>query len=120
MPIITTDVVTVLRVDSTQGVRVQVNFADPVTGEDKGTYGYEWATPEEFEAFLNEGESEERVMLGLLRTALSANYDADAKVVDEVALAGKAFSVDSKPVLSEAVALVDVGAVEVGVVELKP
>lgn len=113
MPVLQTDTVTILQVDSRKGVRVQVNFTDPGTGEDKGTFGYEWATPEEFEAFLNEGESEERVMLGLLRTALAANYDAGAKLVDEVALAGKAFTVDSKPVLAEAVAMVDVGAAEI-------
>lgn len=96
------DTVTVLKIDSTKnGVLVEVNFSDAV--EDKGTFGFEWPSFEEFEAFLNDSENEERTMLSLIRSALAPKYDINKKVVDDAALLGKAFSIDQNPVVSEVV-----------------
>lgn len=115
MAISATDIVTIVRTDASKGVRVEVNFADANTGEDKGTFGYEWPTMGDFDAFLAEGESEEQTMRRLLRTALAANYDAKAKVIDEAALLGKSFSVDAKPVLTDTAT-----GIVVGITGVKP
>ena len=93
MPITDSDIVNVVlatRSGSTN-IKVRVNWTDGFTGENRGQMQLEWATADEFKAFL-EGQDFADVMRAVLLQCINRNTGTLRGAVFD-ALMGKRFTV---------------------------